>query len=103
LFQNKNKTFQKRKHGNRSRNEWCSSLLQNATTTGNGDVVVPPPSFRNHTITIAGVAGVSSGAIQVETSDDPIDTGNLVAQEHPDVSTCIAPELTPATPAIVIV
>lgn len=54
--------------------------LQNAQTTGNGDVVTPPPSFRNHTITIQGSAGVATGAIQVETSDNSAYSGTWVAQ-----------------------
>ena len=57
--------------------------LQNAQTTGNGDVVTPPPSFRNHTITIFAASGTSSGAIQVETADDPAFTGTWVAQGTP--------------------
>jgi hypothetical protein len=43
--------------------------LQNATTTGNGDIIAPPPSFRNHTFTITAAAGVTSGAIQIESSN----------------------------------
>ena|SRR5579872_4435736 len=54
--------------------------LQNAATTGNGDVVCPPPSFRNHTITISTPNSVTAGAIQVETADDPNYTGTWVAQ-----------------------
>lgn len=57
--------------------------IQNAQTTGNGDVVCPPPSFRNHTITIFGATGVSAGAIQVETSDDPTFSGTWVPQGTP--------------------
>ena len=49
--------------------------LQSAQTTGNGDVVTPPPSFRNHTFQIKAAAGVNAGAIQIESSDDPTYSG----------------------------
>lgn len=47
--------------------------IQNAATTGNGTVVAPPPSFRNHNFIITAAAGVTAGAIQIETSNDPND------------------------------
>ena len=47
--------------------------LQAATTTGNGNIVAIPTSFRNHTIIITAAAGVTSGAIQIETANDPND------------------------------
>ncbi len=47
--------------------------LQDATTTGNGNVLAIPPSFRNHTFNIKGAAGVTSGAVQIEGSNDPND------------------------------
>jgi hypothetical protein len=47
--------------------------LQNAQTTGNGDTVACPPSFRNHTFIITGTAGVGAGAIQLESSNSPLD------------------------------
>jgi hypothetical protein len=49
--------------------------LQDATTTGNGNILAIPPSFRNHTIIITAAAGVNAGAIQIETSNDPADAG----------------------------
>lgn len=49
--------------------------LQTAATTGNGNVVTPPVSFNNHIITIKGSAGIASGAVQIETADDPDYTG----------------------------
>lgn len=49
--------------------------LQDAQTTGNGNVVAPPPSFRNHTLIVSVPAGVTAGAIQPETSNDDSDAG----------------------------
>lgn len=49
--------------------------LQAATTTGNGDIVAPPMSFRNHQLLVTSAAGVSAGAIQPETSNDNTDAG----------------------------
>lgn len=54
--------------------------IQNATTTGNGDVVTPPASYKNHTFTIFAAAGVNAGAIQIESADDPNFSGTWVAQ-----------------------
>jgi hypothetical protein len=45
--------------------------LQSAATTGNGKVIAIPNSFRKHKITITSSAGISAGAIQIETSDNP--------------------------------
>lgn len=45
--------------------------LQDAATTGNGTVIAIPDSFRNHKLTIKGVATVSAGAIQPETANAP--------------------------------
>jgi len=47
--------------------------LQAAATTGSGVVVAPPFTFRNHNIMITGLAGVTSGAVSIETSNDPND------------------------------
>lgn len=47
--------------------------LQDTQTTGNGNIVAPPPSFRNHTLLVSVPAGVTAGAIQPETSNDPND------------------------------
>lgn len=47
--------------------------LQNGTTTGNGDTIACPPSFRNHTFIISAPAGVNAGAVQLESSNSPLD------------------------------
>ena len=44
------------------------NTLQSATTTGNGTAVVIPASFRSHTFYITGSAGVSAGAVTIETA-----------------------------------
>ena len=44
-------------------------LQQNAQTTGNGTTLALPPSFRNHTWIVTAAAGVSSGAVTIETSN----------------------------------
>lgn len=49
--------------------------LQSAATTGNGNVVCPPPTFRNHILYVIVPAGVSAGAIQPESAEDPTYTG----------------------------
>ena len=49
--------------------------LQDATTTGNGNIVAPPTSFRHHTLLVSVPAGVTAGAIQPETSNDDTDVG----------------------------
>jgi len=46
-----------------------------AATTGSGTIIACPSSFRNHNFMITGAAGVTSGAVQVETSNDPADAG----------------------------
>ncbi len=48
---------------------------QDAQTTGNGTIVACPPSVRNHTWIVTAAAGVTSGAVIIETSDDPADSG----------------------------
>ncbi len=48
---------------------------QDAATSGNGTVLALPPSFRNHTWIIIGAGTVTTGAIQIETSNDPADAG----------------------------
>ena len=45
--------------------------LQTAATTGNGDVVAPSISMTKHKIIIKGNTAVASGAVQLESSDDP--------------------------------
>jgi hypothetical protein len=44
--------------------------LQTAATTGNGNVLAIPPSFRHHRLTIKGIATVSTGAVQPEAADE---------------------------------
>jgi len=48
--------------------------LISAATTGSG-IIALPPSFRNHTIIIKTASGVTSGAIQIETANDPSYSG----------------------------
>jgi|HubBroStandDraft_2_1064218.scaffolds.fasta_scaffold538396_2 hypothetical protein len=60
--------------------------LQNIQTTGNGDIVAPPPSFRNHTFIITASAGTTSGAIQIETGTSPTDAGTWAAITTPVAS-----------------
>ncbi len=49
---------------------------QVSSTTGAGTVLALPPSFRNHTWYITANAGVTSGAVQLESGTDPtLDTG----------------------------
>ncbi len=45
--------------------------LQDATTTGNGNIVCPPQVFTRHKFLVSVPAGVTAGAIQPETADDP--------------------------------
>lgn len=48
-------------------------VMMAAGTTGNSSVVAPPMSFRNHNFLIKGSVGVVSGAVTIETSNDPND------------------------------
>ena len=50
-------------------------VMQNGTTTGNGDTIAIPPSFRNHTFIVTAASGVSAGAVTIETSNNPLDAG----------------------------
>ena len=45
-------------------------LLQDTQTTGNGNVLAIPPSFRHHTIIIKGNSTIAAGAIQIETANE---------------------------------
>lgn len=47
--------------------------LQSAATTGNGNILAIPSSFRNHTFNIKGSSGVATGAVTIEGSNDPND------------------------------
>ena len=49
--------------------------LQDAATTGAGNVLSIPVSFRNHVFQITAAAGVNAGAIQLEGAMDPADAG----------------------------
>jgi len=53
--------------------------LQDATTTGNGNVLAIPTSFRHHTFMVKAAAGVTSGAVTIETSNDSDDAGTWAA------------------------
>jgi hypothetical protein len=59
-------------------------LLQDAQTTGNGNVLAIPPSFRNHTFIIKGNGAIGAGAIQLETADEPDYAGVWAAIPKPD-------------------
>jgi hypothetical protein len=51
-------------------------IMQAAATSGNGNVVAVPMSWRNHTFIVTGTGTVSTGAITIETGTDPtLDTG----------------------------
>lgn len=45
--------------------------LQDAKTTGNGEVIAPPPSFNRHTVIVKGATDVSAGKVKVEAADAP--------------------------------
>lgn len=44
--------------------------LQDAQTSGNGEVLAIPSTYTNHKFTIKGSAGVSAGAVQPEAADE---------------------------------
>lgn len=46
-------------------------VLQDAAQSGNGAVILVPPSFKEHRITIRGAGGVAAGAVQPEAADAP--------------------------------
>lgn len=54
------------------------TTLQSAATTGNGTALAVNNN-RNHTIMIQGSAGVATGAVQFEASNDPSFTGTWAA------------------------
>lgn len=59
-------------------------VLQPAgTTTGNGNVLAIPSNFREHRVTITGSAGIASGAVQLESADDPAYAGTWQAIGSP--------------------
>jgi hypothetical protein len=49
--------------------------LITALTTGIGDALAIPSSFKNHNFMITAAAGTTSGAVQIETSNDSADSG----------------------------
>ena len=53
--------------------------LQDAQTTGNGNTLAIPPSFNNHTFIVTALVGTTSGAVTIETSNDPSDAGTWAA------------------------
>lgn len=56
-----------------------SFVLQSAATTGNGIVLAIPTSLKNHQVIIQGSAGIASGAVQLESADDPAFAGTWAA------------------------
>ena len=53
--------------------------LQDAATTGNGDVVCPSPSIKYHTFYVRGNGTIGAGAITFETASDPDYAGTWAA------------------------
>lgn len=49
-------------------------ILQDGTTSGDGEQIAIPPSFNHHQIIIVAAADVTAGAIQPETALNPADT-----------------------------
>lgn len=68
----------------RSAKRGVSENLQPAgTTTGNGTVLATTRTVREHRFIITGSAGVATGAVQPETSNDPNYAGTWVALGSP--------------------
>ena len=67
--------------------------LQDTQSTGNGNTLAIPPSFQNHTFIVTAAAGVSAGAVTIETSNDPADANTWAA---------IVPDKSIANPLTVI-
>lgn len=44
-------------------------VMQSALTTGTGTPIAIPDSYKNHKVIIKGSAGISAGAVQIETAD----------------------------------
>jgi hypothetical protein len=59
-------------------------LLQDSATTGAGNVLGIPTSFRNHTFIIKGNGTIGAGAVQLETANEPDYTGVWAAIPKPD-------------------
>lgn len=59
------------------------TLQAAGTTTGNGIAVNIPPGFKNHTIIVIGTAGISAGAVQVESADSDSYAGTWNAEGSP--------------------
>jgi len=53
--------------------------LITALTTGTGTPIAIPSSFRHHNFMVTGATGVTSGAVTIETSNDPADSGTWAA------------------------
>lgn len=53
--------------------------LITALATGTGPALAIPPSFNNHTFMVTAAAGVTSGAVTIEASNDPNDSGTWAA------------------------
>lgn len=50
---------------------WGINALQVAATTGNGQAMACPASAKEHSFYIFAASGVTGGAIQIESADDP--------------------------------
>lgn len=53
--------------------------LQDAKTTGNGEILVIPPVIRRHIFYVRGNGVIGAGAITFETASDPDYTGTWAA------------------------
>ena len=53
--------------------------LQDTQATGNGNTLAIPPSITIHSFMVTAASGVTSGAVTIETTDDPTDTGTWAA------------------------
>lgn len=53
--------------------------LITALTTGTGTAIAIPSSFRHHNFMITAATGTTSGAVTIETSNDPADSGTWAA------------------------
>jgi hypothetical protein len=61
-----------------------------ASATGPGTILAIPSSFNRHNFLIRASAGVASGAVQVETSNDPTDAGVWAPLTASPITTSVA-------------
>lgn len=67
--------------------------LQSAATTGNGKAIAIPNTFDRHQVSIKGSAGISAGAVQIETADSfdytgtwtPVSGGPITAVANEEI------------------